>query len=42
MIKKLVRQMSSTQIISAMTTTLCLLIDSIVIGRIAWSLRWEM
>lgn len=34
MIKKLVQQMSSTQIISAMTTTLCLLIDSIVIGRL--------
>ena len=34
MIKKLFRQMSTTQIISAMTTTLCLLIDSIVIGRL--------
>lgn len=34
MIKKLFRQMSGTQIISAMTTTLCLLIDSIVIGRL--------
>lgn len=34
MINKLVRQMSSTQIMSAMTTTLCLLIDSIVIGRL--------
>lgn len=34
MIKKLFRQMSATQIISAMTTTLCLLIDSIVIGRL--------
>lgn len=34
MIKKLYRQMSSTQIISSMTTTLCLLIDSIVIGRL--------
>ena len=34
MIKKLFRQMSTTQIISAMTTTICLLIDSIVIGRL--------
>ena len=34
MIKILFRQMSTTQIISAMTTTLCLLIDSIVIGRL--------
>ncbi|MBQ6431882.1 MAG: ATP-binding protein [Oscillospiraceae bacterium] len=34
MIQKLFRQMSTAQIISAMTTTLCLLIDSIVIGRL--------
>lgn len=34
MIQKLFRQMSTTQIISAVTTTLCLLIDSIVIGRL--------
>ena len=34
MIKKLFRQMSATQIASAMTTTMCLLIDSIVIGRL--------
>lgn len=33
MIKKLFRQMTTTQIISTMTT-LCLLIDSIVIGRL--------
>lgn len=34
MIQKLFRQMSTAQIISAMTTTLSLLIDSIVIGRL--------
>lgn len=34
MIQKLFRQMSTTQIISALTATLCLLIDSIVIGRL--------
>lgn len=33
MIRKLFRQMSAAQIAAAMTTTLCLLIDSIVIGR---------
>ena len=33
MIKKLFRQMLLTQILSAMTVTLCMLIDSIMIGR---------
>ena len=33
MIKKLFRQMLFTQILSAMTVTLCMLIDSIMIGR---------
>ncbi|MBR6045019.1 MAG: ATP-binding protein [Ruminococcus sp.] len=33
MIKKLFKQMLVTQIISAMTVTLCMLIDSIMIGR---------
>ncbi len=33
MIKKLFRQMLATQIISAMTVTICMLIDSILIGR---------
>ena len=33
MIKKLFRQMLVTQILSAMTVTLCMLIDSIMIGR---------
>lgn len=33
MIKKLFRQMLVTQIISSMTVTLCMLIDSIMIGR---------
>ena len=33
MIKKLFRQMLVTQIVSAMTVTLCMLIDSIMIGR---------
>ena len=33
MVRKLVRQMLAAQIISAMTVTLCLLIDSIMIGR---------
>ena len=33
MIRKLVRQMLSAQIISAMTVSLCLLIDNIMIGR---------
>lgn len=34
MINRLFRQMSSTQILSAISTTLCLLIDSVVIGRL--------
>ena len=34
MIKRVFRQMTGPQIISAMTVTLCLLIDSIVIGRL--------
>ena len=33
MIKKLIRQMLTAQILSALTVSLCLLIDSIVIGR---------
>lgn len=33
MIKKVFRRMTATQIVSAITVTLCLLIDSIVIGR---------
>ena len=33
MIKKLFKQMLLTQILSAMTVTLCMLIDSIMIGR---------
>ena len=33
MIKKLFRQMLLTQIVSSMTVTLCMLIDSIIIGR---------
>ena len=33
MIKKLFRQMLFTQILSAMTVTLCMLVDSIMIGR---------
>ena len=33
MIKKLFRQMLVTQIVSSMTVTLCMLIDSIMIGR---------
>ena len=33
MIKKLFRQMLLTQILSSMTVLLCLLIDSMVIGR---------
>lgn len=33
MIRKLFRQMMITQVISSMTVTLCMLIDSIVIGR---------
>ena len=33
MLKKLIRQMLTAQILSALTVTLCLLIDSIVIGR---------
>lgn len=33
MIKKLIRQMLTAQILSALTVTLCLLIDSIIIGR---------
>ena len=33
MIRKLLRQMLSAQILSAMTVSLCLLIDSIMIGR---------
>ena len=33
MIKKLVRQMLLAQILSAMTVSLCLLIDNIMIGR---------
>lgn len=33
MVRKLVRQMLAAQIISALTVTLCLLIDSIMIGR---------
>ena len=33
MIKKLFRQMLLTQIVSSMTVTLCMLIDSIMIGR---------
>ena len=34
MINRLFRQMSATQILSAVSTTLCLLIDSVVIGRL--------
>ena len=33
MIKKLFRQMTVTQIISSMTVTICMLIDSIMIAR---------
>ena len=33
MIRKLVRQMLTAQILSALTVSLCLLIDSIMIGR---------
>ncbi|MBQ9910933.1 MAG: MATE family efflux transporter [Lachnospiraceae bacterium] len=33
MIKKLIRQMLTAQILSALTVSLCLLIDSIIIGR---------
>ena len=33
MIKKLIRQMLTAQIFSALTVSLCLLIDSIIIGR---------
>ena len=33
MIKKLFREMLITQIVSTMTVTLCMLIDSIMIGR---------
>ena len=33
MIRKLVRQMLSAQVLSALTVSLCLLIDSIMIGR---------
>ena len=33
MIKKLVRQMLAAQVLSALTVSLCLLIDSIMIGR---------
>ena len=33
MIKKLVRQMLTAQILSALTVSLCLLIDNIMIGR---------
>ena len=33
MIKKLFREMLITQIVSSMTVTLCMLIDSIMIGR---------
>ena len=33
MIKKMIRQMLTAQILSALTVSLCLLIDSIVIGR---------
>ena len=34
MIKKLFIRMSTTQIVSAMTTTLCVLIDALVVGRL--------
>ena len=34
MIRRLFRQMSMTQILTAMSTTLCLLIDSMVIGSL--------
>ena len=33
MIRRLFRQMMVTQIVSSMTVTLCMLIDSIMIGR---------
>jgi Na+-driven multidrug efflux pump len=33
MIKKVFRRMTAAQIVSAVTVTLCLLVDSIVIGR---------
>ena len=33
MIRKLVRQMLAAQILSALTVSLCLLIDNIMIGR---------
>ena len=33
MIRKLVRQMRTAQILSALTVSLCLLIDNIMIGR---------
>ena len=33
MIRKLIRQMLSAQILSALTVSLCLLIDSIMISR---------
>ena len=33
MIKKVFKQMIWTQILSAMTVTLCLLVDNIMIGR---------
>ena len=33
MIRKLIRQMLTAQILSALTVSLCLLIDNIIIGR---------
>ena len=34
MIRKIFRQMSGAQILSSMTVTVCLLVDSLVIGRL--------
>ena len=33
MIKKLIRQMLAAQVLSALTVSLCLLIDNVMIGR---------
>ena len=41
MIRKLVKQMLSAQIFSALTVSLCLLIDNIVIGSFLGEKVWQ-